>query len=49
MADLLGRLAAKGAAGVARDYVEQLLRAFAAERSSPQPQPVEAAQSHRPA
>jgi LuxR family maltose regulon positive regulatory protein len=39
MADLLGRLAAKGAAGVAREYVEQILRAFAAERSSPQPQP----------
>jgi LuxR family maltose regulon positive regulatory protein len=35
MADLLGRLAARG---VARDYVEQLLRAFAAQRSGPQPQ-----------
>ena len=36
MADLLGRLAAKG---FARDTIEQLLRAFAAQRSSPQPQP----------
>jgi len=36
MADLLARLAARG---VARDYVEQLLRAFAAARSSAQPQP----------
>ena len=39
MADLLGRLAAQGVAGVARGYVEQILHAFAAERSSPQPQP----------
>ena len=44
MADLLGRLAAKGVAGVARDYIEQLLHAFPAERSSPQPQPAVAAQ-----
>jgi ATP/maltotriose-dependent transcriptional regulator MalT len=36
LADLLGRLAAKG---VAHDYVDQLLRAFAAERSSLQAQP----------
>jgi LuxR family maltose regulon positive regulatory protein len=36
LADLLGRLASKG---VARGYVEQILRAFAAERPSPQPQP----------
>ena len=39
MAALLRRLAAKGMAGVsgaARDYVEQLLRAFAAEPSDPQ-------------
>jgi LuxR family maltose regulon positive regulatory protein len=35
LADLLGRLADKG---VARDYVGQLLRAFAAERTSPRPQ-----------
>ncbi len=42
MADLLGRLAARGVAGVAsvaRDYVEQLLRAFVAERSGAQLQP----------
>ena len=40
MADLLGRLAAKGGvAGVARDYVEQILRAFPAARSTPQPRP----------
>jgi LuxR family maltose regulon positive regulatory protein len=36
MADLLGRLASKG---VVRDYIEQLLVAFAAQRSNPQPQP----------
>ena len=40
VAALLGRLAARGVAGNARSYVDQLLRAFAAERSSPQPQPV---------
>jgi LuxR family maltose regulon positive regulatory protein len=40
MADLLGRLAAKGAASVSRDYVENILCAFPAQRSSPQPQPV---------
>ena len=34
------RLASKGVAGVAREYVEQILRGFAVERSSPQPQPV---------
>lgn len=39
MARLLGRLAAKGVPGVTRDYIAQLLRAFAAERSSPRPQP----------
>jgi LuxR family maltose regulon positive regulatory protein len=40
MAALFRRLAAKGAVGVAgaaRDYVEQILRAFAAEHASPQP------------
>ena len=36
MADLLGRLAAKGDA---RDYVEQILRAFPEQHASPQPQP----------
>ena len=40
MAALLGRLAARGVTGIARGYVAQLLRAFAAERASPQPQPV---------
>jgi LuxR family maltose regulon positive regulatory protein len=35
LADLLGRLAARGAE---RDYVELLLRAFAAERTAPRPQ-----------
>jgi len=37
MAALLGRLAAKGAAGISRHYMEHLLRAFASERASPQP------------
>jgi len=49
MAVLLGQLAAKGAAGVggaARDYVEQLLRGFAAERTSPQPVKQNDAQTH---
>jgi LuxR family maltose regulon positive regulatory protein len=41
LADLLGRLASKGIAGVARDYVGQILHAFAAEPSSPQPQPAQ--------
>jgi LuxR family maltose regulon positive regulatory protein len=36
LADLLARLAS---GGVARDYAERILHAFAAERSSPQPQP----------
>ena len=40
MAALLGRLAARGVAGITRDYVDQILRAFAAERASPPPQPV---------
>ena len=40
LAALLGRLAAKGVAGNARGYVDQILRAFVAARSSPQPQPV---------
>ena len=40
MAALLGRLAARGVTGIARGYVAQLLRAFAAERANPQPQPV---------
>jgi LuxR family maltose regulon positive regulatory protein len=35
MADLLGRLAAKG---VARDYIERILRAFPEQHASPQPQ-----------
>ena len=39
LADLLGRLAVKGVPNIARDYIEQLLRAFAAQPSSPQPQP----------
>ena len=42
MAGLLGRLAARGAAnvaGAARDYVEEILRAFAVQRASAQPQP----------
>ena len=39
-AALLGRLAARGVAGNARGYVDQLLRAFAAEHFSPQSQPV---------
>ncbi len=37
MAALLGRLAARGAAGVSRDYVAQILQAFAATRSNPPP------------
>ena len=40
VAALLGRLAAEGAAGVSRDYVEQILRAFAAEHASSPPRPV---------
>ena len=40
MAALLGRLAARGVASVARDYVEQILHAFPAARSSLQPRPV---------
>jgi LuxR family transcriptional regulator, maltose regulon positive regulatory protein len=36
MADLMGRLAAKG---VARDTVERILRAFSEQHASPQPQP----------
>jgi len=39
MADLLGRLDAEGFAGGDRDYVEQILRAFPAQRSGPRPQP----------
>ena len=39
MADLLGRLDAEGFAGGDRDYVEQILRAFPEQHSSPQPQP----------
>ncbi len=37
LAALLGRLAAKGVTGNARGYIDQILRAFAAARSSPQP------------
>jgi LuxR family maltose regulon positive regulatory protein len=39
LADLLGRLASRGVAGVSPDYVEQILQAFASDRSSPRPQP----------
>jgi LuxR family maltose regulon positive regulatory protein len=48
VADLLGRLVAKGLTGATRDYVEQILRAFAAERVA-SPEPPAAAPSIRPA
>ena len=40
LADLFGRLASKDAAGFDRGYVERIVRAFAAARTSPPPQPV---------